>query len=153
MKKLFIFVLSIQLLGCFHDPESDKFVDFTIVSSGTQTGLSGQQMRVIKDSTQLSELLSVISMTGDMPGPDYNVNMLVAIFSGSNSGCGDGLTVTSVKNKADTLIVNALVSVPGDDVVCPAFVPADKPYIFIELKRSNKQVSLLIDVMAFQLNL
>ncbi len=141
-------IVSMMLGSCFHENGNNNNHDvaFDIVSMGTQTGIAGQQTRVVREADQLSSLLSQVTISGEVPNPDFSSHMLVALFSAFNSGCGDGLTVTGVKDNGVTFIVYAVVSVPGPDRVCPTLVPEDNPYVFIELPFSTKPVSVLIDV-------
>ena len=143
--------LTTMLYGCIYDSNanSSSNVKFTIGSTGTQIGITGQQMRVISGAEQLALLLSEISISGDVPNPDFSSASMVALFSGSNSGCSDGLTVTGVEDNGETLIIKARMSVPGAETACPAFVPNDRPYVFIELATASKPISLLVSKTTF----
>lgn len=139
------------LSSCINDSNAERHheVAFDLVSTGTQSGIHNQQLRVIRSAEQLSALLSEATFTGQIPNPDFTTSTVIAIMTGTNSGCGNALTVTRVEDNSQTQIVHATLSVPGPNTVCPTVVTNDGPYVMIEVAASSKPISLLFAVNSY----
>lgn len=120
------------------------FEPFNLVSNGLQSGLAGQQLRVVESDTQLAELLSVMNISGEVPATDFTTHRLVVITTGYNSGCGDYVGVERVDASDYTVLIRGVMAVPDTPAGCPA-PTADSPYAMLELARSAKPVSLLLE--------
>ena len=114
-------------------------VSYVVTSQGLQTGLENQQTHVLRNSNDYSELMSTTQLLGVVPNPDFDQDMLVALFTTLNS-CYS-VSVSSVVETEVSLEVMVTLDGPAD--VCATVVGAN--YVFIETAQSPKQVSVIYE--------
>lgn len=129
------------------NPTTMTYEAFDVVSSGLQSGLTNPQVRVITQQEEYASLLSEISITGNMPIPDFRSNFMLAIFPGPIYGCKYDATVGSVLNTGKTLVVNVILHYPSPDTVCTAVMDFNSPYLFVELHHTITPISVLYHVV------
>ncbi len=137
MRGLFLAVVSLCLTACISDSDGNDAVNLGFTaSSGLQTGIDNQQIRVLRNAADYAALMSQITVTGTAPNPDFSSKMLIAVLSTLDS-CYT-LSAKSVVKSGD--FVTATVGVAGPAAVCPAVVGRD--YLFIEVDQTPGQVSV-----------
>lgn len=151
---LILGLVSAALSGCiisFGDVDArSASIPYSVISSGKQSGISNQQLHVLQDTTQYAALLSTISISGSIPNTDFSDSTLIAVFSGlSGTGCDDSLSVSEVKERSETVLLKLTKHVPGADAACPDVMPQDGPYLFIEIEKNTKPISVLFDVATY----
>lgn len=125
-------------------------INYTIASTGKQIGIFSEQLRVIKQQNELDALLAQTTLMGQVPVVDFAKEQLIAIFAtGSTNGCRYGLTIKSIIDKRETVVVAVKKSVPGQNRICLLYVPQDKPYIMVNIPTTAKPVSLIYSVVNY----
>jgi hypothetical protein len=142
-------ILSIVTSGCIQDSDAEpnNSVDFSTVSNGRQTGLSGQQMLVLSTNDQFALMMSQTTLNGTIPNVDFTSEMMVALFIDTDSAC-DGMRVDGIEDNGTSIIIKATKTIPGPNTVCVAVVPPDDPYVMVTIPKSKKVVSLLVEETA-----
>lgn len=142
-----LLVSALIITACVNDAGAGNTTPVAYsVSAGTQTGIDHQEILVIQSDAQYSALTSMATFTGDMPTVNFTDNDLIALFLGSNYGCGyDGLTINSVEENQVSIIVKVNRHITGDYIPGGTCVvpPTDSPYAFITVPKINRSVSLL----------
>ncbi len=153
--RIYLFVLCLigPVLSSCTDSSADPmagvpFVNapYEVVSQGTQQGITNQQLHVVTNDAQLAALAATATFNPAIPAIDFGANRAVAIFTGLGTGCVDKLRIINVSEGADIFLVEVEKSVPGDGVVCPAFVPDYGPYLLATIPKSGKPVSFAFTI-------
>lgn len=132
------------LIGCMFiagcDDSLANDIAHTVVSTGLQTGINSQQIRVVKNSTEYANLLSGVQLLGAIPNPDFTESMLVGIFTTLNS-CYT-YSISSVKKINGSIVIT--VNIASENVgACDPVL--GNGYLLMTTAHSTMQVSVLFE--------
>ncbi len=161
MRKLWITILlgavTAQLSGCGSDTEAGEPgraggvpIEFQVFR-GIQTDVMHQRTEVIDDSDAYNLfLLSIPSMSGDIPSFDENSETLIGVLSNAES-CVFEPVVTEVTESDVTVSISLLnvQTVTPDGAVCDPVPFPFFAYHVIKIAKSNKPISVIIENGAF----
>lgn len=137
--------------ACSHSSGSSgnnaaSVTDYTVVSSGVQTGIQNQQLQIITNAEQFASLMSITSLSGNIPSVDFSSNELIGVFLGANVGCGtDQLSIPSLQQSDSTVTVNASrqVTLPPSGGACNLAPLNGLSYVLVTIPKTTKPISLI----------
>lgn len=139
-----IFVV-LTVAGCINSSSAAESATYKIDSNGWARGIENQQFHVVNTATQYSLLMSGLYLSGNIPAPDFSVVTLIAVFAGYKSSCTSdaSLTVTNVVDLAESVAVSLRQTESSG--TCLASIPSSGPYVFIEIPKTSKPISLIVN--------
>lgn len=146
---LFSIGLGCCLSGCIPEGQAtpSNAIDYAVVSSGTEQGISSQQIRVIRDDADYAALTADATLSGPTPSVSYQTEQLIAIFTGLTTGCNDRLAITSVEGTDQNITIRVTQDISSPtDLMCTAVISDTGPYLIIRTQRSPRPVSVIFSV-------
>ena len=124
------------------EEKASEVIEFQTVASGGYCGHSERKNYVITDENKWKSLLSEVYKTGSSKPTlmqiDFNKEMVIAVFQGTNSSGGFGIKATKIVEKDQSIEVFIEEIKPkSGQIVTMALT---QPYHIVKLKKSNKQV-------------
>mgnify|MGYP000255301885 CR=1 FL=1 len=150
-------VVTIQLPGCGSDTEASES-GITVgtpivfqVSEGIQTDIMHQRIDVIDDSNSYNLfLLSISSISGNIPNFDESIETLIGILSNEES-CVFKPVVTEVIESVATIsikIINERIIIPVG-AVCDPLTFQFFSYNIVKIAKTIKPISVIIENESF----
>ena len=144
MKKIIPLVGLISILlisGCITQ-RSGQELTFETISKGSYSGHDERKDYVIRESSEWENLgdkmQSRVSPTPDLPDVNFNDEMVIAVFQGSQSTGGYAIEITKIVEKENSVEVFIKETSPSpDSMVTQAFT---QPYHIVKTKRVDKEV-------------
>ena len=113
-------------------------ISYSVVSTGLQTGINSQQIHVVKNDVEYSNLISGVQLLGELPNPDFSERMLVGIFTTLNSCYSH--SIRSVKDIEGSIVISVNITSENIEACNPV---VGNGYIILSTAQSSKQVSVL----------
>ncbi|NYT00930.1 MAG: protease complex subunit PrcB family protein [Methanocellales archaeon] len=149
MKKIILLIGLISILlisGCVTQP-SDQEITFENISKGSYSGHNERGDYVIKNSSELDNLWGKMQSRGtttpisaiiDLPDVNFNDEMVVAVFQGTQSTGGYAIEIIKIVEKENSVEVFVKETSPSpDSLVTQAFT---QPHHIVKTKRVDKEV-------------
>ena len=149
MKRIILVVGLISILlasGCVTQLTGQELT-FENISKGSYSGHNKRGDYVIKDSSELENLWdkmqsrvshTPISAITDLPDVNFNDEMVIAVFQGTQSTGGYAIEITKIVEKEKSVEVFVKETSPSpDSLVTHAFT---QPYHIVKIKRFDKEV-------------
>ena len=140
-------LISILLISGCVTQFSGQELTFETISKGSYSGHNERGDYVIKDSSELENLWgkmqsrvspTPISAITDLPDVNFNDEMVIAVFQGTQSTGGYAIEITKIVEKKNSLEVFVKETSPSpDSMVTQAFT---QPYHIVKVKRVDKEV-------------
>jgi hypothetical protein len=122
---------------------------WVILNQGTQCSVNVSSQILIKTSDEFqsewNRAFAGMDMKPEMPKVDFNKSWVVAAFMGEKNKGGFEVTLASLQEIADSLVVTISHINPGPN--CMSSMAIEYPYIFAEISRvpAAKQVLMVKD--------
>lgn len=143
-------LVSMVLSGCLSEGNADNTaaLSFSVIAEGQGSGITSQRLEVILDYSLFSNIwlahTSGISPAPIQPVVDFNKDMVITAFLGTQNTGGYHIQIVGAEERTDSIVVNVRGTLPGSScIVTPAF---SNPYQFIALPRSSKPVAFITTI-------
>ena len=142
LKVVAILVSSFLLSACVDEGNANQStnISYVVASAGLQTGINSQQIYVLKNSAEYSNLMSNVQLLGQIPNPDFSQSMLVGIFTTLNS-CYS-ISIDSVRDVNGSILVSVNITSENIEACNPV---VGSSYIIVDIAQSPEQVSVVFN--------
>lgn len=138
---------AIAISGCLSHGSAHRATVLmpVIIAEGQDSGVTSGRLEVILDSSLLmrvwSDHVDGISAAPAPPVVDFDKDMVIAAFLGTQGTGGYRIEITQAEERADNIVVNIQTTVPGSG--CMVIQTLTQAYQFITLPRSSKPVTFI----------
>lgn len=150
MDKMVLVLLTVFMTACGPTKQSgnmeetpsknQKTVPFEVLVQHSHGGYDQPQIKVIKEPTELQAIYLKINMTRrpgfPIPEVDFDKEMIIALYMGEKNSGGYSITIDSVEETKNELIINVKESEPGQiatTVIC-------QPFCIVKMPTTKKEV-------------
>ncbi|NER15904.1 protease complex subunit PrcB family protein [Spongiivirga citrea] len=120
--------------------ENQKQVSFEVLVQHSHGGYDKPQIKVIKEPTELQAVYAKINMTRrpgfPIPEVDFDKEMIIGLYMGEKNSGGYSISIDSVEETKNELIINVKESEPGlvaTTVIC-------QPFCIVKMPTTKKEV-------------
>lgn len=125
-------------------PQGVTGIPFQTVDATSMSNIHEARTVVVKDAAAWTRLWSEHAPGRALPAVDFAANMVVGVFMGPGANSCYTMVIDGVGRTADRILVHALRSVPGPDIVCAMHVTT--PAHLVVVPRSDLPVEFATEV-------
>lgn len=142
---LLIAVISTMAFSCSSQGSEESVVPFEVIHSGANVGFEDKRQVLLTNNDDYQKLMAEVYKNFDqlprIPEVDFTKNDVVAVFMGTRSSGGYGISVDKIIKRSDAVTVYINETTPGKN--CMSTDALTQPYQLVKVPKLDQKVKYI----------